>query len=141
MCMYGDDGEWVVFHSAERRAAKDHRCGECGRTVVKGERYTHASGLFDGRWGTYRTCAQCEVAKGWLAAICSGYCFEATVEDLRNHVDGDEWYERSPALVRLVRWQAYDWYDRHGNLRGVDDVRSLVDRAIEASRRKGSLAA
>lgn len=141
MCMYGGDDEWDVFNTEERRAAKDHRCGECGRIIVKGESYTYAKGLFDGHWSTYRTCAQCEEAKGWLVAVCSGYFFEMTTEDLRNHVDGDEWYERSPALVRLVRWQAYDWYDRHGNLREVDDVKALVTRAIEASREKGSLAA
>lgn len=140
MCMYGED-EWDVFHSTERRAAKDHRCVECGRSIARGERYTYASGLFDGHWSTYRTCAQCEAAKGWLVAVCSGYFFEMTVEDLRNHVDGDEWYERSAPLVRLVRWQAYDWYDRHGNLRAVEDVKALVRRAIESSRKKGSLAA
>lgn len=141
MCMYGGDDEWDVFNSCERRAAKDHRCGECGRTIVKGERYAWAKGLFDGHWSTYRTCLQCEAAKQWLLAVCSGYFFEMTTEDLRNHVDGDEWYERSPALVRLVRWQVYDWYDRHGNLRAVEDVKELTRRAIEASRKKGSLAA
>lgn len=143
MCMYADDGGWKLYSEADRRAAKDHTCDECHRTIAKGETYRYVSGLdwVSECWSTFHICAHCRQATRWLIAVCSGYMFEMTAEDLRNHVDGDEWYERSAPLVRLVRWQEADWQDRQGNLRPVDDVAAVVDRAIEASRKKGSVAA
>jgi hypothetical protein len=141
--MYSDGGGWKLYDERDRRAAKDHRCDECGRTIAKGETYRVCTGLsydFD-NWSTFRHCAHCRQAIRWLIAVCSGYMFEMVAEDLRNHVDGEEWYERTAPLTRLVRWQVSDWRTPNGDLRPVEDVAALVDRAIEASRRKGSVAA
>lgn len=136
MCMYGDGDGWKVFHQADRRAAKQHRCGECGRDIEKGETYRHASGLINGQtlWDTFRTCAHCVQAIRWLQVACEGYMFEMAKEDLREHVDGYESELRSAALTRLVRWQAARWRNRAGALRPVEDVTVVVDRAIASYR-------
>ena len=42
-----------------RKANKEHRCGECGEVIKKGERYEHASLLFEGDWSTHKTCELC----------------------------------------------------------------------------------
>jgi hypothetical protein len=138
MCMIGDDDGWAVFRSGERRAAKNHRCGECGRTIVKGERYRFATGLSTEweAWSTFHLCGQCNAATRWLVVVCGGYLYEATREDIGEHVVGDEDYLRTAPLTRLYRWHLTCWRDRNGDLRPVEDVQALTTRAIDAHRRK-----
>jgi len=50
-----------------RKARKPHKCCECGDTITKGQRYEHVSGLWDGYWDRYDTCAIC-------VAIRERYC-------------------------------------------------------------------
>ena len=132
MCMYDDTDGWKVFHQTDRRAAKEHRCSECRRTIEKGETYRNTSGLSNGydSWSTFHTCAHCQQAIRWLIVACEGYIYEMTAEDLAEHVTGDESDIRSAALTRLVRWQLAGWKDRQAHLRPVEDVRAVTDRAI-----------
>lgn len=135
--MTGDDDYWVFFTTYHPTARKEHRCGECGRAIVKGERYWTMGGLNDDRtfvW--HKMCEHCEVASGWLMVVCDGYLFGMTREDLRNHVDGDESYLRSRPLTRLARWWAAGWRNRAGELRPVYDVMTVTDEAIEAYRKR-----
>ena len=53
-----DDGP-TVAKSAVRRAAKPHKCCECGDVIPKGSMYDFYSGLWEGVWSCYRTCARC----------------------------------------------------------------------------------
>lgn len=132
MCMVDEGDGWAVFRSVERRAAKDHRCDECYRTIGKGERYEYVTGLCNGwdYWTTVRTCAHCVEAKRWLVVACGGYLYEGTKDDLGEHVDGYESELRSAPLTRLVRWQRAEWLTRAGDLRPVEDVKAVTDRAI-----------
>jgi hypothetical protein len=134
MCMTDDGEQWTLFRSGQRRAAKDHRCCECGRTIASGEHYAYATGLIDDTWLSYRTCVQCEAACGWLRIVCGGWVYGLTEEDLVNHVTGDERDLRSRPLTRLVRWMKADWRTRSGDLRSVEDVRSVVTDAVDAYR-------
>lgn len=136
MCMYDDSGGWRVFREATRRAAKDHKCGECGRIIAKGEEHRYATGLtYDwDSWESYRQCLHCVAASQWLLVACSGYMFNAIEEDLAEHVVGEESYLRSAPLTRLVRWMRADWRDRAGNLRPVEAVREVTAAAVAAYR-------
>lgn len=71
------------------KARKDHKCCECRGTISKGEVYHVFSGIWDGRAGTYKTCADCEshrndiVDKRWLHAEdypCFGHLYEDVFE-------------------------------------------------------------
>jgi len=56
----GEEGELpTVSTVAWRKARKAHRCCECKDLIRPGERYEHTTGLWDGRWETYRTCDDC----------------------------------------------------------------------------------
>jgi len=42
------------------KARKDHKCYECCRVIVKGEKYQKFSGKYDGEFFEFKTCAACE---------------------------------------------------------------------------------
>lgn len=132
MCMWDDGESWELARHQWRTAAKDHRCGECNRTISKGERYEYVTGLYDGHWDTERTCEQCHQVTRWLNVVCGGFMYQAVQMDLFEHITGEESYLRSAPLTRLGRWMDKDWRDRAGNLRPVDAVREVTDSAIAA---------
>ncbi len=45
-------------------ARKQYRCEWCGEAILKGEKHTKVSGLWDGRWSKYRLHFECEKAMG-----------------------------------------------------------------------------
>lgn len=138
MCMV-DDGEgwdYGLFSEGRRKARKPHRCGECNRMILTGETYRYWQGRYDGYWSSGKMCAHCDVVTKWLDVVCSGYLFNAIQEDLEEHVVGDERYVRSAPLTRLVRWMRADWRDRAGELRPVEAVTDVTQRAIDAYRRQ-----
>ena len=49
----------TVWREEERKAAKDHRCSDCGGVIAKGERYLNAASLYDGHWSGAKRCADC----------------------------------------------------------------------------------
>ena len=136
MCMVGDDDYWEFYNEYTPKAKQEHTCGECGRTIAKGERYRTQGGKHDGDFVWHKTCLHCDVASDWLVVVCEGWIFGARQEDLTEHVIGHEKYLRTAQLTRLVRWMRADWKDRDGNLRPVDDVRALTIEAVHAYRRQ-----
>lgn len=42
-----------------RNARKEHKCGECGVAIAKGEHYEYSTILFDGNWSHGKTCWFC----------------------------------------------------------------------------------
>lgn len=81
-----DGGYGVTLDDRDRRAAIQHRCGECGRVIEIGEVYRKYAGVWEGDFFTAKTCAHCKVGAAWLIKECSGYMFGAVAEDLREHV-------------------------------------------------------
>jgi hypothetical protein len=130
MCMSGNDDFWDFYNEYTPKARKEQTCGECGRTIGKGERYHTQGGKSEGNFLWYKTCAHCAAASRWLEVVCEGWVFERREEDFMEHVVGEEKYVRSRALVRLVRWMRADWRDRDGHLRPVDEVKVVTGVAI-----------
>lgn len=93
------------------RARKDHICGECRRVIHPGERYTKASGNWDGRTSTHKICRHCRIAADWLNEACGGYLFGSVHEDFSEHAEG------SFSMLRIVVGLRRQW-------------RSFVDPAI-----------
>lgn len=127
MCMIDGADEWTVFRSETRRAAKSHKCYECGRSVESGESYEYATGLLDGRWLTMHTCAQCVELKRWLTTVCNGYLFGGVWEDIEQHWS-DDWLYRSLAFGRIV----VHMRDRKLQTFPPERVKELVDSALAA---------
>ena len=48
-----------VLRETFQKARKEHKCGECYRTIVKGEEYEKIVTVFDSRLYTYKTCMDC----------------------------------------------------------------------------------
>ena len=101
MCMVDDAESAAVCETIIRKARKDRQCHECFRVIRKGERYEHASVLFDGHWTTNDTCEGCLWAREWLIKECGGYLFGGVLEDLQqHHYEGG--YNTADLLRRIV---------------------------------------
>ena len=57
MCFDGDPP--AVFSESVQVSRRDRRCVECPDGIRKGEAYQRISGLWDGAWSHFATCARC----------------------------------------------------------------------------------
>lgn len=117
-----------VSREVSRTARKEHRCGECRRTIDPGERYVVQTSLYEGSWWEGKVCAQCRAATEWLIIICRGYLCEDVLDELSDHL-----YEPPPissvALGRLVVRMRHQWRRRDGRWSDAE-IAELVDRAV-----------
>lgn len=60
-CCYGSgEGAMPEFSTTTRpRARQVYRCIECGDPIVRGENHECVSGMWEGRFDTFRTCLIC----------------------------------------------------------------------------------
>ena len=56
----------TVFELKTVTARKPHVCGECGETIMPGEKYEHVAGLWEGYWEKHKTCIPCTRIRGDL---------------------------------------------------------------------------
>jgi hypothetical protein len=104
MCMHGyADHETQFSHSEIRTARKAHHCGECGRSISRGERYRVAAGKSYGEMWDAKVCVHCDVACSWLSENCNGYLYSAVHDDFREHADGNL------AMLRIVVGSRRGW--------------------------------
>jgi hypothetical protein len=68
---YEHDGPPEFFATRWPKARTGHKCGECRRTILKGEVYHRCSGKFEGDFFDDITCAQCAEIRE--AFTCAGY--------------------------------------------------------------------
>lgn len=73
-----------VWQVKKPKARTPHKCCECRGVIRPGERYEYVRGLWDGRWSTYRTCADC------LHLRCEVGCSCWIYGGLADAVSGDE---------------------------------------------------
>lgn len=84
MCSIDYDYAVTVLTDQSRTARKDHKCGECGRLIKKGEKYRYISFTGD-EFGYSKACAHCEQARHWLNKHCGGWKFGGLHEELTEH--------------------------------------------------------
>lgn len=78
------DDEPATVHNVSRpRAAKDHRCSECGETIVRGSEYELVKGCWDGAWLTFRTCLSCVEIRNHFG--CDGWVYGQVWGDLEEN--------------------------------------------------------
>ena len=68
-CACDWDGGPDLYHEDEVRARKEHTCCECGGTILPGQIYQRASGLWEGEFSHYKTCERCADLRESLAEV------------------------------------------------------------------------
>lgn len=131
MCQYYDPPE--LWAEGQRTAVKQHRCGECGRTIEPSETYTQMRARAEGRWYGGKECAQCHEARRWLVEVCDGWLLTDVLNDLECHLDEPKpiW---SVSLGRLVIRMRKRWRRKDGSLWPAEDIRAVANKAIAATR-------
>lgn len=61
---------WDYCQESEHTARKEHRCDECYRKILPGERYRRVWGIQVGEPTTIKTCAECNEAAAWYCQHC-----------------------------------------------------------------------
>jgi len=86
------------YHKELRKARKPHRCDECGRAIMSGERYEHVRAKWDGYVSTLRTCPRCLTLRAWVLAHVPCFCWshQNMREDARETID--EYKHECPGL-------------------------------------------
>jgi len=59
--MNGEESEFVQKTTV--RAAKEHKCCECGNPILVGQEHEMVKGKWDGFWESYRTCRICAAVR------------------------------------------------------------------------------
>jgi len=110
--MCSTDGDRAdVWTETGRKARKDHRCTECGRTIVKSEIYWRAFTLFDGRCDTYKTCTHCRVGQAWLIDNCGIFLHHGLDEEMAEHAEDYPSIRFGFLRIRVGmhrKWQRFD---------------------------------
>ena len=89
------DGDAPTSYRVEtREAGRDRVCCECSGRIATGQQHEFATGLWDGEWHTFRTCAdclpiRCEVMR--IDSECDGFTHGGLVEAINGL---DDVYER-----------------------------------------------
>lgn len=90
MCDVMYEGEECeLWFRSEPRSRKQYSCIQCGRPIVKGERYRRVRWLHDGQWGTHIVHTTCdEIAKYIAFQICEQevYLLDSPDASLRESV-------------------------------------------------------
>ena len=82
--LQGNDGPAPSCSSRDvRKARKEHVCYECRGTIARGERYEYASGVWDGRPDSFKTCLLCAEIRDHFA--CEGWIYGEVWSDLREN--------------------------------------------------------
>lgn len=100
-CVYVDfDGYWECSSSVMRKARKEHKCSECGRTIERGEKYNYFSGKWEGSFDDSKTCVDClSVIKVFF---CNGAGIGAMYDELYRHVLCNDGVISSDCIVPLT---------------------------------------
>jgi len=105
-----DDAERYEFAAIVRpKARKQHKCCECGRAILPGERYESMSGKLDGEIERLKTCEHCASARDWLITHCGGFVFTQVDEELREHFHEGYRADRVGRLIIGIKrqWKAF----------------------------------
>jgi len=111
----------TVWREEERKAAKVHRCSDCGGVIAKGERYMNHAGLYDGQWSGAKRCADCtflihEVERTFLQRCGGTWCvYMGDLPESWNELLEGASRDDLPQLQRIVGMQNAVTKARGGN--------------------------
>ncbi len=100
-CIYMGDYDGPEFCSElYPTAAKEHECGECGKTIEVGEKYEKTTGCWEGTFNTHKTCLDCVSMRD--SFFCDGWCYTRIWEFLSDHIMEVQGQVSSECLVPLT---------------------------------------
>jgi len=124
------DGFATIISTGHHKARKEHVCGECCRKILPGETYLRETIVFEGRRTGHKTCAHCQVVRGWLSDECGTWAWKMIEEDVVNHVgEGD--YPMS--VIRLAVGMRWGWRTPTGRLLPVPMLRPATKEQLESA--------
>lgn len=144
MCLYVDDFDTELIDSGQRKARKEHRCDECGRTIEPGETYRYWTTLFEGDISTDKMCAHCQGTLDLGAALtgCPKRWWWSMLHDLDpetgfvgNVLHDDEHHltqAQKRRMLRTVEGRKAKWRRRDGRLRPVPAPKPGDPHYVEA---------
>ena len=111
MCNIYDGNPSEVFVAHDRTARKDHQCTECGRTILRGERYRYTFSVTEGHAQTDKVCSHCMVGHGWMLENCGMYYLGQLMSDMLEHAE--EYPDLKDGLLEIVvgmrrKWRAFE---------------------------------
>lgn len=75
MSCYCDYDAPTMFSEVWHKAAKEHKCCECGGVIGNGQQYQHVAAVYDGTFRTYKTCEKCADLRDALQEVsCPTFC-------------------------------------------------------------------
>lgn len=87
-CVCDIDLDPITCHThTSHKARKEHKCGECGATIKKGEQYHVHNGLCDGSWFRIKNCKECEQIRADYGCRCIGDLDTVVHECLGVHIN------------------------------------------------------
>lgn len=100
------DGDYADVYSVyEPVARKEHKCGECRRTILAGEPYERHSMVYEGTASDHLICSHCAVLSAWIGIQCGGTVCGELIEDIEEHAQD---YDRGD-LKFLAIWARGQW--------------------------------
>lgn len=114
MCMIDYAERIQVLSERTPIARREHKCGECHRTIAVGEKYENVFGKLGGDNCRYKTCRHCLTARQWLSDQCDGWVYTGVEEDLREHFHEER--EMDWKLARLIVNMGRQWRTLKGSL-------------------------
>lgn len=134
MCMVDFDGDGFVTPIEDGHyvgARKIHRCAECRRAIVSGERYHTEAHVFEGRFTRHKTCTHCMVAREWLRQECGGWIYREVRADILEHCQEG----RYPfALYRIAVGMSQHWLTAAGDLRPIPSLPQTTHERMNHAR-------
>jgi hypothetical protein len=100
-CVYIDVDETSETICQEiRKARKTHKCEECNREIIKGEKYEYLFSKYDGSTDVHKTCLDClSIRKTFF---CDGWYYGQLWEALFEHIRDMDGRISSSCLVDLT---------------------------------------
>jgi len=117
MCMVDDGDAPEASVTTTPKAAKPYVCGECRRTIEKGERYLKYKMLYEGTWIESKHCLHCHQLASWLVGECGGFPCDQLIEDFEQHAIETKRFD----MMRQL-WGAKHKWQRRGQLMPVPKV-------------------
>jgi len=116
-CVYVEaECQAEFFREVLRTARKEHRCCECHRTILPGEKYEYVSGMWEGKFDTYKTCIDCLSIRNQF--FCGIWEFGGSLEYLSEHISemsgdiGESCLNSESCLTQAARERVCEMIER-----------------------------
>ena len=95
-----DDYGSVTLRQVVCKARKQHRCGECGRVINKGESYEAYNGVCEGDFFWAKTCSDCLSLRN--SFFKGGFMFGGVRDEIHNYISDVSGDVEESCIVNLT---------------------------------------